>query len=688
MNNFKPFLFCLSMVCLIQVRAQEKTKYKFGEISKSDFNFTEQKFDSGASAIIIKDIGSSRFDGNDNGFFTLVYTRYLRVKILNKNGFDIGNRIIYLDRDLKDYERLYSIKGSTFNIDRGAITETKLDGKSVFPEKYNRDHDRIKISMPALKEGSIFDLEYVIKSPFYGQLRSWNFQGMYPCLWSEYVVTIPPPFHYMIVQQGDDHFDVKTAKEVFTTFTIRENNETSHGVDNSAYEVKTYSLQGSSSEFHWVKKDVSAINEEPFVTALKNYYSRVSFQLNYFQWQTMSYTGDRDDYLENWSSISKTLLQDENFGQSLSHVNTWMTNELKGVVEGANTDEEKAQRIYSYVSSNFRVVSSDSHIETYVYSANLRDVYNKKEGSEAEVNLLLTAMLRHEGVSADPLILSTRENGYASAVYPLIDEYNYVICIVYIGDKKIPLDASHPFNGFGQLPVRCYNGYGHVMNVEKPLAIRFNTDSISETSVTSVFMINDEKGKPSGSLKKTIGKSGSFDRRVEIKSSSQKFIETKIKTACGSDMPVENFGIDSLDKYNMPLSFHYDFALQNLSTGADILYLNPMLNEGYKTNPFHSTERLFPVEMPYKIDETYLLNMEVPPGYQVDELPKSTKVAFNETEGIFEYLIQKVDDKIQMRVRLKFNTSFFPTEEYNDMRNFYAFVVKKESEQIVFKKIK
>jgi hypothetical protein len=524
MKYLKCILFGLCTICLVQVRAQEKTKYKFGDISKTDFNFTEEKFDSGANAVILKDIGSTRFDGNDKGFFTLVYTRYLRVKILNKNGFDIGNRTIYLDRDLNDNEKIYSIKGSTFNLEAGTITETKLDPKSVYPEKYNRDHDRVKFSMPALKEGSVFDLEYIVKSPFYGQLRSWSFQGEYPRLWSEYVVTIPPPFHYMVKQQGDDHFEVKTANEVFTIFTIKENTETSDGVDNSAYDGKTYSLKGTSSELRWVKKNVPALHEEPYITALKNYYSDVSFQLNYFQWKSMYSTDTKQDYLESWSSISKTLLQDENFGQSLSHVNTWMTDELKSVVQEASSDEEKAQRIYSYVCSNFRVVSSESHIENNVYSANLRDVYNKKEGSVAEVNLLLTAMLRHEGVSSDPLILSTRENGYASAVYPLIDEYNYVVCIAYIGDKKVALDASHPFIGFGQLPVKCYNGYGHVMNVDRPLAIRFNSDSISETSVTSVFITNDEKGKPSGSLKTIFGKSGSFERRVEIKGSSQKIL--------------------------------------------------------------------------------------------------------------------------------------------------------------------
>jgi hypothetical protein len=41
-----------------------------------------------------------------------------------------------------------------------------------------------------------------------------------------------------------------------------------------------------------------------------------------------------------------------------------------------------------------------------------------------------------------------------------------------------------------------------------------------------------------------------------------------------------------------------------------------------------------------------------------------------------------------MRVHLKLNKTFFPTEEYSTLRDFFAFVVKKENEQLVFKKVK
>ena len=84
----------------------------------------------------------------------------------------------------------------------------------------------------------------------------------------------------------------------------------------------------------------------------------------------------------------------------------------------------------------------------------------------------------------------------------------------------------------------------------------------------------------------------------------------------------------------------------------------------------------------------YTLNMEIPEGYTVDELPKSSKVAYNGDEGFFEYIIQKEDNRIQFRSHIKLNEIVFPAEDYNSLRDFFAFVIKKYNEQIVFKKEK
>ena len=111
-----------------------------------------------------------------------------------------------------------------------------------------------------------------------------------------------------------------------------------------------------------------------------------------------------------------------------------------------------------------------------------------------------------------------------------------------------------------------------------------------------------------------------------------------------------------------------------------------MLNDGYEKNPFASEERLYPVEMPYCMNETYLLTMDIPKGYSVEELPKSARVHFNETEGGFEYIIAKQGNQIMLRSKIFFKKATFTPDDYEVLRNFFGFIVKKHAEQIVFKK--
>lgn len=659
------------------LQAQDKTDYKFGRITLADFNLTADKFDSGANALIIADIGTAKFEGNNKGSFTLIFTHFMRVKIINKNGFDIGSREISLYHNHDgDYEKLYSLKASTFNLENGVISETKLDDKSVFTQKYNSNIDDKKFTVPALKEGAIFDIEYTVKSPFDYRLMPWSFQGEYPRLWSEYVVTIPPPLHYVMRLQGDGHFDVDETKDANIVYIVRESNGTSS--DDS------YTIDGTSTYKRWVKKNVPAIHEEPFTTTIDNYYSKMTFQLQYIQWNNES---PRHEQNSTWTARSRTLLQDEDFGKALSDDNNWLTDVLKEILQASNTEDDKTYKIYCYVRDNFRAADNPGYSKNALYTRNsLKEVFKKKEGNVAELNLLLTAMLRKAEIKADPVILSTRDNGIADPSYPLLGEYNYVICEAHPGGKWITLDASEPYNGYGELPVSCYNGWGHVVNEELPVPIFLTADSLRESSLTSVIIINDEKGKPSGGYTNILGKNESSVARKEIISSSLKDYQKKIQTDLGTDFTIENFGVDSLKKCDFPLTIHYDFDLKSLSSG-DILYFNPMLIEGYKTNPFKSMNRLYPVEIPYKIDETYMLTMDIPTGYQVDEIPKSVRVAYNENEGIFEYLIQKGQTNLQMRVHLKLDKAFFPVDEYSTLRDFFAYVVKKENEQIVFKKV-
>ncbi len=293
-------------------------------------------------------------------------------------------------------------------------------------------------------------------------------------------------------------------------------------------------------------------------------------------------------------------------------------------------------------------------------------------------------MLRHEGFNADPLLLSTRDNGFTNEIYPLVDRFNYVVCHVEIDGINYNLDASSPYNGFNCLPPYCYNGHARVITKETALPVYFESDSLTERKVTAVFISNDEKDGMVGSFKSQLGAYESFNLRGKLKGDEREYLKG-FKSGNSFEIKVSDAGIDSLKIPDMPAQVHYDFTFKP-SSDENIIYMNPMMSEAFKENPFRSADRRYPVEMPYTIDETYLLNMEIPKGYVVEEIPKSSKVVFNGDEGSFEYLIQKSEDKVQLRTRIKLNKANFTPEDYNGLRDFFAFVVTKENEQIVLKK--
>jgi hypothetical protein len=668
-------LAALCLLLVAEVRSQDKNKdklpVKFGKVTPEDFNSNIAGVDTSAGAIVIADYGVSTFDGSAKGWFDLVFKHSRRVRILKKTAFDIATVAITLYVGDRDQEKLEGLRASTYTLENGKVVETRLDDKSVFTDRLDKHHIQKKFTFPALKEGAIIEYTYTQSSPYLFQLQPWAFQGGYPRLWSEYQVDMPEFFRYVTLGYGYVPFDVNTSTSQNVTFHLT--------FPGGAEKDNRGDYDDNVVTHRWVMKNVPALVEEPFTSSVENYLARIEFQLSGYVFRNIA----PKDFMGNWTSVSEELLKQDDFGADLDNNNGWLDADLKAVVGDSKSQLEKAQKIYAFVRENFNCTS---HHSLYIADP-LKTVLKNRHGSEAELNLLLTAMLRHEKITADPVILSTRDNGFANPIYPLLSRFNYVVAKVNIDSKDYYLDASEPWLAFGKLPGRCYNGYARILNKETPSAVSLPADSLRENTSTLVMIANGEHGGLDGHLTTNPGYNRACEMREKVKTSDQGEFFKAIQTAYAPEYKVSNPEMDSLHRPDDPLVVTYDLKITP-DTSSDIFYFNPMLSEGYKTNPFKTADRKYPVEMPYAMDEVYTLNMEVPKGYTVDEMPKPAKVLFNEDEGFFEYLLQRSDDVIQFRSRIKLNKANFTPEDYATLRDFFGFIVKKQSEQIVFKKKK
>jgi hypothetical protein len=301
-----------------------------------------------------------------------------------------------------------------------------------------------------------------------------------------------------------------------------------------------------------------------------------------------------------------------------------------------------------------------------------------------DLNLLLVAMLHQKGFKADPVLLSTREYGFNLSKYPILDRLNYVIARLSLNGAVYYLDIAHPQLGFGQLAGNCYNGHARIISNTDSAWVYFEADSLMHKKTTMVIISNGEKGLE-GSYQSIMDPQASYDIRERVSEIGEKEYFSRIQTAYGEEAEIQHTHLDSLDKKEQPVTVRYDFGLKQAS-GAPMIYFNPFFGDGLRENPFRAADRKYPVEMNHATDDLYLFNLDIPAGYVVEELPKSAKVAFNGDQGSFEYLIAKQENTIQLRCRLKLNRASFPPDDYESLRDFYAFIVKKESEQIVLKK--
>lgn len=669
----RKFILCFSILfsCIFST-AQEKSNAKFGKISPADFANKVYNIDSNANAVVIADIGSTEILGNSKGAFSFEYKRYRRAHILNKNGYGIADVVIPVYKQGIVEEKLDNLRAVTYNLEDGKVVETKLDKSNIFKEELDRNRTLIKFTFPNIKEGSIIEYECKIISDYFWEVNPWEFQGEYPELWSEYNFSNPEFFNYVFLMQG-----YMTAEK--STTERREHFRMNNAQTSGSSRTESDEFDADVTDYRWVMKNVPALKEESYTTSINNYIAKLTLIFSFIR-----YPFTPKDVLGTWpESLKNVLIDNEYFGADLKKNNNWLSDVVKPIIAGTASETEKAEKIFAYVRDN---LTCTHHSGMYL-TKSLKEILRTRNGNDADINLLLTAMLKYAGINSDPVILSTRSNGVTYSIYPVLDKFNYVICLAHPEGKDVYLDASWPRLGFGNLTTDCYNGHARVVN-DDATPLNLSADSVKENSMTSVLLTSDEKGNLIGSFKQTPGYYESHSIREKIKEKGKDEYFKDLKKEYGQEMAeLTNTQIDSLDRLEESINVSYDFQM-NIDKD-DIIYLNPMMGEGYKQNPFKSAQRMYPVEMPYVMNKTYGFTLIVPDGYVVDEIPKPAIVKFNEEgDGIFEYRITQSENTISLRTRIMFTRATFQPEEYDVLREFFNLIVKKESEQIVLKKKK
>lgn len=666
------FVYILPLVFSFYGFSQDKPNFKFGTVKPDDFSIVAPKFDSGAHAVIIGDIGYSTVTIIGRGAFGYEFQRKLRIKILDINGVDAGKFEIpvYLSKGSNAMENIKTLKATTYNLEGGKVIETKFDPDQIFDEKHSLYMHVKKFTLPALKAGSIFEINYTIASDYLFDFRSWNFQHEYPCLWSEYQTEIPEYFNFYNFKQGELPYKIATRKTDARNFIIQTNVYENQPGDN----IQT--VNGLVDMQRWVMIDIPSIKTDEFTINPRNFRNRLDFELVSIHYPNMSSVR----VMKPWPVLAKNYLEDDDFGGQINNISGWVKDNLKIIAGNATDTLELVKRIFTYVQDGF--ICTD-HTAIWA-SLGLKKLIKDKKGNVADINLLLMALLKAENVAVFPVLISTRENGRIDDQKTIFGQFDYVALIALVSGKTYYLDASDPDLTFGNLPLTCYNNEAKVFTPE-PFSVNLSADSIAEKTMTIVVL----KGSPhgiEGNVNTTLGQFASVAARKSIrKSSTDEFLKSHL-SKYPSEYTFSSTSVESVAEKDNPIKLEYRVSVKMAS--EDIIYFNPVFAPFVYPYHFSATHRDLPLELPFRPDQTYIVNFEIPDGYEIDELPKSEKVKLNETDGFFEYLISVEDRTVHLKTKLRLNKAIYPADDYLVIRDFFGYVNSKQLQQIVLKKKK
>jgi len=324
--------------------------------------------------------------------------------------------------------------------------------------------------------------------------------------------------------------------------------------------------------------------------------------------------------------------------------------------------------------------------ETFYVGTSIKKALENKIGNVADINLMLVVLLRELGYNANPVILSTRDNGRILDNYVLLSKFNYVIAQLEIDGKDLLLDATSSHTPLGVLPIRCLNGQGRLISKNGTRWVNlYSSQKLAETCIANFDIKTDNTAK--GDLVIAyMGYRGINERKKITKEGNDKYIEEFKKE--NQNWKVDKSEIEKVEDIYTPLTVKHNLTINDFATiTGDRIYFNPLVYKAQKENPLKNSERKFPVDFGTLIEDNFIATYAIPAGYDIEEIPKSVKVSFPDDGGRFTYTIGTQDEgKITISSKISLKKTMYFAEEYEALRKFYDQIIQKHAEQIVLKK--
>jgi hypothetical protein len=648
MNKIIVVVFCFFSIVAV---AQKKRSTSLGNITKEELKMTVYDKDSTASAVVLYEHANYYIDASNE--YRLTTDHYYRIKILKKEAFDLATINVLLSGK----ENVHNIKAKTYNLSSSdRINEVFLTKDKVFTKKLNERLKEVSFTLSNIKVGSVIEYTYTVVSPYNG-IDDWYFQSDIPKIRSDFTAAILGNYKYNIRVVGFlglNRSDASVKKKC----------------------VYVSGRAGACLILDYGMDAIPAFKEENYMLSKRNYISKLSFELESFT----STDGVEKKFTKTWKDADKNLKYSflDNQGSKKKYFKKNVLNEE--ILSTQNT-LEKAKKVFELIKGNFNW--NGRYWPTR--KIKIKKAYEDKSGNIFDINLSLYNALQAAGIESKLTMLATRSKGLPTKLYPVVDEFNYLIVRVIINEKVYFLDATKKNLPFGLVQFEALNGDGRVMDFKKGSFWEGIHTSDKTTRNTKMVLNYTDEGLSGNLIINRTGYNALYQRDELTKLKEEVFLEN-FETKHPS-IEVEDFKVRNLNKLDKKLQEFYKINIEHDVSNARRIKINPFFIDKTTENPFKLNERIFPVNYGYPRNNTYILSLKIPKEYTIKKLPEDKALALPNKGGRIIFKIKQSENTINLYLKVETKKKSYTNNEYFYLKEFYNQLIKIQDSFIEIEKI-
>ena len=580
------------------------------------------------------------------------------IKILRPQGRDFAYVFVPLDRDRKVRSlHVWSIAadGHPYTLRDNEIAEV---GDDEYGMLYVDLHAKAAHA-PAADPGAVVAYEYERTMRPYVQEYTWDFQDSIPTLRSVFELVLPADWHYSVAARKD---------------------------------AGVVASQPAPGHYRWQMDRVPGIDiqDVPMTPEFRAMAGRLVVRYSHDQQPT----GDA-----RWTAIGDWYTT---LATPSAQVTPDIAAKAKELVAGQSDFTAKLQSIASYMQRNIRYVGIEIGIGGYrPHTAD--EVFRNRYGDCKDKATLLRAMLESVGIHSTWVLVDTRR-GFVDPGVPSIDG-NHAIAAIEMpagytnpllqsvvtaksGKRYLIFDPTNQWIPIGQIPPYEQGGYGVLSEGGESQLIALPVMPPAADRVEHIIhaQLAEDGSLEASVVEQRFGYAAERPRVTFTGGSQQQqrdYLEKRLRRDLSS-VSIEKVAADHTNDLSRPLELDYSFRTANYARSAgDLLLVRPRIL-GSDAWSLPREARLWPIDLSAVQTRSDSIDLTLPPGYVVDELPDP--VSLDTDFASYHSAVTADGNTLHYTREYTVKQLQLDASRYDDLRKFSERIAYDEASSAVLKK--